>query len=123
MRYVAAAETQDAGSGLEQADHGPRKRALAAAGLADDSERLALTQGDRYVVDRVDVSDGAVDQDSLLDGEIQLQVLGLDERPPRAGERLLGLAQRLGRALLVLLGTFSCGGAPFRQRGLGFAIL
>ena len=53
LRDVAAVEADRARRRLEQLQHQPRGRRLAAAGLADDAERLAAAHAERDVLDRV----------------------------------------------------------------------
>ena len=77
VRDVAAAETQRAASGLEQAHDAPGQRALATARLPDDPQRLPLGQADRDVVHGVHDTHRAVDEKAVFDGEIELHVLGL----------------------------------------------
>ena len=84
--------------GLEQPHDAARQGALAAARLAHHAQRLALVEAQRDVVDGMHVADRAVDEHALLDREVELDVLGLQQRHVALG---LGRAPGLGR----------CGGA------------
>ena len=57
LGQVDAVELHRAGGRLAQADHRPPGRALAAARLADEAERLALADLEGHVVDRLDLAD------------------------------------------------------------------
>ena len=73
-------EPQRARSGLQQPHDASGQRALAAARFPDDSEGLSFLERERDVVDGVHDADRAIDQHTLLDREVQLDVLHLDER-------------------------------------------
>ncbi len=65
---------------LQQADHRPPCRALAAAGLADEPERLAPGEREADAIDRLHVADVSLEDDARRDREPDLQILDLDER-------------------------------------------
>ena len=62
---------------LDQPQDRAADRGLAAAGLADQRERLAGADRQRHAVDRVDIAGGAAQQ-ALLDREVLLEVLDLE---------------------------------------------
>src|SRR3954467_5339692 len=66
---------------LVQAQARAGDRGLAAAGLADEADRLAALDRQRDVVHGTDVADVAIQHEPALDREPDLQVLDLDERP------------------------------------------
>ena len=75
MRDVAAAEDDLSAGGIEQPHDAARERGLAAAGLADDAERLAFVQRQRDAVDRLHRSDLLLEDDPASNGEVLLDVL------------------------------------------------
>src|SRR5436190_1465816 len=80
----ATAELDVAGGRFEQAHDRPAERGLAASGLADEPERLALVDGEGDVVDCVDPADLAT-QPALLDREVLDDTVDFDQgRPVRA---------------------------------------
>ncbi len=73
---IDALEADAAGNGAaepvrQQAQHGERRHALAAAGFADDAQRLAGTDRERHAVD------GA--RDPVLGEELGLEALDLEQ--------------------------------------------
>jgi hypothetical protein len=78
---VSPVEDDAAVSRLVEPQDRPADGRLAAAGLADETERLPATDRQRHVVDGADVADVAVEDEPALDREVLLQVLQLDERP------------------------------------------
>ena len=78
--HLLAAVLDGAGGRLEQLDDRPAERRLAAAGLADQPEGLALVQGDADVVDGLDARHSPVEEDSRLDREVLDEVLDLEDR-------------------------------------------
>ena len=81
-----AVEADRAGGRLEQLEHQPRGRRLAAARLADDAERLAAVDAERDVLDGVHDA-AAAREHAQADGEVLRQVLDLDERVAAGGAR------------------------------------
>jgi hypothetical protein len=96
-----AAEADRAARGLEQLHDAARHRRLAAAGLADDAERLALAQREGDAVDGLHRGDFLLEDDPAGDGEVLLEVL--DDEELVALELELRLLQRLLLLLLLLL--------------------
>ena len=91
VRDVLPVEDHVAVRRLVQAQDRPAERGLAAAGLADEPERLATLDGEGDVVDGLDVADMAVEEEPALDREPDLEVLDVDERAAhrhRCGGRL-----------------------------------
>src|SRR5919108_2667317 len=80
-RDVAPVEHDATVGRLVQTQDRPPDGRLATAGLADEPDGLAAADRERDVVDRSDVTDVAVEHESALDREVDLQVLELDERP------------------------------------------
>src|SRR6185369_11682003 len=74
-----AVEADVAGGRLEQPHDAAAERRLAAAGLADQAERLALGDAQRDVVHGMHAGDLAREH-ALPDREVLLQALDLDER-------------------------------------------
>src|SRR5205814_5110683 len=74
-RDVPAAEDDPARRRIEQADDAAGERRLAAAGLADDAERLAFAQREADAVDRLDRRDLALEDDPSRDGKVLPDVL------------------------------------------------
>ena len=68
------------GGRLVEPEHRPADGRLAAAGLADEAERLAALDRERHAVHGLDVTDVAVEDDPALDREPDLEVVELDER-------------------------------------------
>ena len=83
LRDVGPVEDDAAAGRLDQAQQHAADGGLAAAGLADEAERLAPADGEADVVDGLDLADLAM-QDAADDGEVLGQVLDLDERRRRA---------------------------------------
>ena len=79
-RDLLAVEDDPAVDRLVEAEDRPPDGRLAAAGLADEAERLPAPDLERDVVDGADVADVAVEQDAALDREVDLQPVDLDER-------------------------------------------
>ena len=100
VRDVAPVEDDLAAGRVEQAHDAARHRRLAAAGLADDAERLALVDGEGDAVDGLDGADLLLEDDPARDREVLLQVLD--------DEQLVARARRLGRR--------RSGGLPGRGR-------
>src|SRR6266849_3288832 len=91
LRDVATAEDDSARGRIEEAHDAARHRRLPAAGLADDTERLSLTNGEGDAVDRLHSGDLALEDDPARDREVLLQILDGEERfAGRAGATLLG---------------------------------
>jgi hypothetical protein len=86
FRQVLALEDDRAFGRLQQLQDAVAGRRLTRAGLADEPERLAGMHIERDVVDRLDVVDRPVDEDTLLDREVLLEVLD-DEQGLLAGRR------------------------------------
>ena len=78
-RDVGAVEQDPAAGRLDQPQERATDGRLAAARLADEAERLAATDGEADVVDRLHVADLAA-QDAAHQREELAQVLDLDER-------------------------------------------
>ena len=97
---VAVEADRAAGRLVEPGDH-PAGRRLAAAGLADQTERAAGRHLERDPVDGLDVADRAPDDAAGLDREVHPQVLDLEDRRP--GRVELGRRVRLEDARLDLL--------------------
>jgi hypothetical protein len=96
LRDVLPVEADRPRRRIEQAQHETRRRRLAAAGLADDPERLAAAHGQRDVLDRV--HDGlAAREHALPHREVLRQVVELDE-VFRSGAGRAGACARLRRA-------------------------
>ena len=76
---------------LEQA---ARERALAAAGFADQAQRLALADREAHAVDRLDLADRALEHDALGDREVLADARHLHQEA-RAGRRGRRHARRL----------------------------
>ena len=102
-RDVAAVEDDPAGRRIEEAHDAARHRRLAAAGLADDAERLALADREGDAVDGLHRGDLLLEDDSARDGEVLLQVLDDEELVAahaavrRRGDGDGRLGQRLAR--------------------------
>ena len=75
LRDVPALEDDLAVRRLEQLHDAARHRRLAAAGLADDAERLALPEGEADPVDGLHGADLLLEDDPAGDREVLLQVL------------------------------------------------
>ena len=80
LRDVAALELDRALGGFEQAHHDAGQRGLAAPGLPHQAERLAGVDLEVDTVDRVHVTDVALEQDALGDREVLLEARDLDQR-------------------------------------------
>ena len=65
---------------LVQAHEAAPERRLAAAGLADEAERLARPHLERHVVDGLHASDLAADDATPLDREVLRHALGGEQR-------------------------------------------
>ncbi len=79
----APAEIDDRPLARDEAQDGEAERGLAGAGFADDADRLALADGDRDAVDRLDVP-GRAAQEPAPDREPHLDGAGLhDDRGAR----------------------------------------
>ena len=78
-RVVLAAVRQAARRRLDQAQHRPAQRRLAATRLADDAERLALVQAERDTVDGVHDPDLTAQQ-TVTDREVGDEVVDLEQR-------------------------------------------
>jgi hypothetical protein len=89
-----APEEENSPLGRDEPHDGERGRGLARTGFAHDADRLAGPDGDVGAVDRLDVTGGAA-QETALDREPDLEVLGVDDRR-RALRHRIGLALRLG---------------------------
>ena len=75
------------GGGLDEAEDRAAGRGFAAAGFADEAERLAAVDVEADVVDGADVVDRA-GEDAAADGEIDLQVFYGEERRGAFGDGL-----------------------------------
>src|SRR4029079_18192136 len=71
-RQLLAVEEHGAAGRLGQLEDAIAGRRLARAGLADDAERLAWSDLEADVVDRLDVVDRALDQEAPPDREVLL---------------------------------------------------
>jgi hypothetical protein len=76
LRDVTTVEDDLPRGRLEQAHQAPGQRRLAAAGLADDPERLAAIDREADVVDGLDRADLLLEEDPSRDGEVLLDALG-----------------------------------------------
>ena len=76
----SALERDRARGRVHQPAQQPGGRALAAAGLADDAQRLALHDVEGDAVDRLDRADLALEDDPALDREVLDEVADLDQR-------------------------------------------
>ncbi len=83
---LAAEPHRSAGRRLQPREAADQGR-LSAAGLADDPEGLALVQRERHVGDRVHLPHLAVERQAAANREVDLQMLGLEQR--RAGAHAL----------------------------------
>ena len=77
---LIAAVADRAGGRFEQLEDRPAECRLAAAGLADQAECLALVQGEADVIDGLDVRHRSVEEDPRLDREVLDEVLDLQDR-------------------------------------------
>ena len=93
-RDVVAAEAQRAARRLEQPDEEPAERRLAAAGLADDAERLAAAHLERHAVDGVDDLGRAALERARPHREVLDEVDRLEQDAVRAHARLPAQARR-----------------------------
>jgi len=84
---VHPVEADLAGGRLVEPDERSAGRALAAAGFADEAERLAPTERERDPINRPDVADVALEDQAFRDREPDLEVLDLHERPVRGRVR------------------------------------
>src|SRR4051812_41072781 len=75
MGDVAPVEDDPAAGRIEQPHDAAREGRLAATGLADDPERLALVERERDAVDRPYRGNLLLEHDPLRDGEVLLDVL------------------------------------------------
>ena len=83
MGDVVAVEADLPAGGLEQAHDQARRRALAAAGLAHDPQRLAAAHLEADAVDRLDGADLALKHDPARDREVLDEVAHLQQRRGR----------------------------------------
>ena len=74
-----AVEHDLAGGDVEQPEDGAADGRLAAAGLADQRQRLAARDLERYAVDRMHLAFGAAEQ-AARDREVLLEVVDLEQR-------------------------------------------
>src|SRR5215211_6900732 len=81
LRDVLAVEDDPPGRRRVQPQDRAADGGLAAAGLADEPERLAAVDGQRDTVDSLDVSDVPVEHEAALDRKPDAQVVELDEWP------------------------------------------
>ena len=79
-----AVEHDRAGIRLDQADHQPRRRRLAAAGFADDAEHLALVDREAHVIDRA--HHAAPPEQAAAELEVLAQCAHLEQRLLRAAD-------------------------------------
>ena len=106
---LRAAITDAARRGPDEAEKHARQGGLAAARLADQTERLALAEVEADVVDRLDFADLAAEDQALQDRVVLAEALGREDhlsghrcppgwhepsRPPHDAERLLPAAAR-----------------------------
>src|SRR4051794_23263798 len=77
-RTVRTVEEDRARRRLDEPQQQATDRRLAAAGLADETERLAAADRERHAVDRADETDGPL-QDAALDREELPEIADLDE--------------------------------------------
>ena len=78
--HVDPVEADLAVGGVDEADHGAGERRLAAAGLADEAERLPAADLQRDAVDGPDRADLALEDHALGDREVDLEPIGAQER-------------------------------------------
>ena len=72
---------QDTAAGrLDELEDRATERRLSAARLADETDCLTATDRERDAVDRLDVTDMAVENQPALDREPDLEVVQFDER-------------------------------------------
>jgi hypothetical protein len=82
--HLLAVENQGTGIGLDQADQQPRRRRLAAAGLADDAQRFALAD---LEADRIDgLHDYAPAGLAAVEGEVFRESFRDQHRLPRPAD-------------------------------------
>src|SRR4051794_39591873 len=89
---VATVEDDLAPGRLEQARYAPRHRRLAATGLTDNSERLAGVKGEVDAVDRPDLSDRLLEEESTRYGEVLLETLDSEQLAHAALSPLAAIA-------------------------------
>ena len=77
---LLAIDLDAAARGVEQASQQPRGRGLAAAGLTDDSERLAALHLEGQAVHRANGSNLLLEDDPRGDREVLDEVADLDQR-------------------------------------------
>jgi hypothetical protein len=82
---VAAFEKNRTGGRLEKTQQRFADRALSAAGFADEAERFATLQTERYVVNRVDLADRAK-QHAGSHREVLRQAANFQKRCAHAGD-------------------------------------
>src|SRR5439155_3111968 len=82
-RHVLAEHPDLAVRRLQELHDAVPGRRLARSGLADQAERLALSDLERDVVDGAHVVDRPLDQPALAHGEVLLEPFDDDERPSR----------------------------------------
>ncbi len=104
LRDVLTVEADLARRRVEQAHDQPRRRALAAARLADDPERLAAHHVEVDPVDRLHRADFALDHDPARQREVLDQAAHLHQRLARRRVRAR-LRERLDRAHSPTSGT------------------
>src|SRR5690606_35040735 len=76
---VGAVKADAARGRRHQLQEAARDRALAAARLADQAQRLALADGEADAVDRLHLADRAPEHDPPGDRKVLLQVADLDQ--------------------------------------------
>ena len=85
VRDVLSVEDDPPFGRLVEADERASDRRLAAARLADETERLAALDRERDPVHGLDVADVAVEDEAALDREVDLQPVDLDQRARPGG--------------------------------------
>ncbi len=110
LRQVLALELHLAGGRLVELQDGAARRALAAAGFADQSERLALLDGEGDTVHGLHRADLALHDDAAREREVHDEVIDLKERFAKPGVAVrarLCLGPRCRGGLLCHYDTFS----------------
>ena len=85
---VVTTEADRARERVDPTQDGPPGRGLAGSALADETERLALGDRERHLVDGVDVADVLAPEAGAADGEADAQVVDLDEGTSRYQARV-----------------------------------
>ncbi len=83
MRQILAVEQNASGGRVQEPDQDTAERGLAAAGFADQAERLACLDFQVHMIHRLDIS-GGPPQHSTFNRKGLDQVIDFDERAHRA---------------------------------------